>query len=160
MSLFIIVKLFLYFFGQKIGSLAGLGSFQYVLVGENGQLTAIPRVEVSSSTANSNSSSRPPPLQQLQQLQQQASTQVYGHSCRTEGYPQRMEGLGGRWAGPGYSVPDPNPDPPDQDPPDPHFLGLPDPDLDPLVRYMDPDSDPDPSIIKQKIRKTSYPTVL
>jgi hypothetical protein len=76
MSLFIIVKLFLSFFGQKIGSLAGLGNFQYVLVGENGQLTAIPRVEVSSSTANSNSSSRPPPLQQLQQLQQQASTQV------------------------------------------------------------------------------------
>jgi hypothetical protein len=75
MSLFIIVKLFLSFFGQKIGSLAGLGNFQYVLVGENGQLTAIPRVEVSSSTANSNSS-RPPPLQQLQQLQQQASTQV------------------------------------------------------------------------------------
>jgi hypothetical protein len=36
--------------------------------------------------------------------------------------------------------------------PDPHVLGLPDPDLDPLVRGMDPDPalDPDPSIIMQK----------
>jgi hypothetical protein len=30
------------------------------------------------------------------------------------------------------------------------FLGLLDPDLDPLVRGMDPDPDPDPSIIMQK----------
>jgi hypothetical protein len=34
---------------------------------------------------------------------------------------------------------------PDPDPPDPHFLGLPDPD--PLVRGMDPD----PSVVKQKL---------
>ncbi len=56
------------------------------------------------------------------------------------------------------SVPDPNPDP---DPPDPHVLGL--PDLDPLVRGMDPDPalDPDPSNIMQKIvRKTLIPTIL
>jgi hypothetical protein len=41
--------------------------------------------------------------------------------------------------------PDPNPDP--------HFLGLLDPD--PLVRGMDPDpaSDPDPSITKQNSKK-------
>jgi hypothetical protein len=32
--------------------------------------------------------------------------------------------------------------------PDPHVLGLPDPDLNPLVRGMDPD--PDPSIIMRK----------
>jgi hypothetical protein len=31
------------------------------------------------------------------------------------------------------------------------FLGLLDPDLDPLVRGMDPDPDPDPSIIKKKL---------
>jgi hypothetical protein len=36
----------------------------------------------------------------------------------------------------------------DPDPPDPHVLGLMNPDPDPLVRGMDPD--PDPSIIKQK----------
>jgi hypothetical protein len=38
------------------------------------------------------------------------------------------------------------------DPPDPHVLGLLDPDPDSLVRDMDPDPDPDPdpSIIKQK----------
>jgi hypothetical protein len=30
------------------------------------------------------------------------------------------------------------------------FLGLLDPDPDPLVRGMDPDQDPDPSIFKQK----------
>jgi hypothetical protein len=36
------------------------------------------------------------------------------------------------------------------------FLGLLDPDPDPLVRGMDPD----PSISKQKIRKTLIPTVL
>jgi hypothetical protein len=30
------------------------------------------------------------------------------------------------------------------------FLGFIDPDLDPLVRGMDPDPDSDPSIIKQK----------
>ncbi len=40
---------------------------------------------------------------------------------------------------------DPNPDPPD-----PHVLGLLDPNPDPLVRGMDPDPDPYPSIIKQK----------
>jgi hypothetical protein len=48
------------------------------------------------------------------------------------------------------SVPDPNQDPDQQDP---HVLGL--PDLDPLVRGMDPDLDPapnpDPSI--RNIRK-------
>jgi hypothetical protein len=44
----------------------------------------------------------------------------------------------------------------DPDPPDPHVLGLLDPDPDPLVRGMDPDPDPaldpdpDPSIIMQK----------
>jgi hypothetical protein len=38
------------------------------------------------------------------------------------------------------------------------FLGLLDPDPDPLVRGMDPD--PDPSIIKQKKKKTLIPTVL
>ncbi len=42
----------------------------------------------------------------------------------------------------------------DPDPPDPHFLGLPEPVPDPLVRGMDPDPgtalDPDPSIIMQK----------
>ncbi len=39
------------------------------------------------------------------------------------------------------------------------FLGLLDPDLDPLVRGTDPD--PDPSIIKpEKIRKTLIPSVL
>jgi hypothetical protein len=37
---------------------------------------------------------------------------------------------------------------PDLDPPDPHVLGLLDPD--PLVRGMDPDTDPAPSVIKQK----------
>ncbi len=37
---------------------------------------------------------------------------------------------------------------PDPDPPDPHVLGLPDPD--PLVRGLDPNPAPDPSIIKQK----------
>ncbi len=44
------------------------------------------------------------------------------------------------------SVPDPDPNPD----PDPHVLGLPDPD--PLVRSMDPGTDPapDPSIIMQK----------
>jgi hypothetical protein len=36
----------------------------------------------------------------------------------------------------------------DPDPPDPHVLGLLDPDPDPLARGMDPD--PDPSIIMQK----------
>jgi hypothetical protein len=36
----------------------------------------------------------------------------------------------------------------DPDQPDPHFLGLLDPD--PLVRGIDPDPAPDPSIIKQK----------
>jgi hypothetical protein len=36
----------------------------------------------------------------------------------------------------------------DPDPPDPHVLGLLDPD--PLVRGMDPDPDPEPSIIKKK----------
>ncbi len=36
----------------------------------------------------------------------------------------------------------------DPDPLDRVFLGL--PDLDPLVRGTDPDSDPDPSVIKQK----------
>ncbi len=44
---------------------------------------------------------------------------------------------------PGSSVPDPDPDPTD-----PNVLGHPDPDL--LVRCMDPDPVPDPSIIKQK----------
>ena len=44
------------------------------------------------------------------------------------------------------------------------FLGLLDPDPDPLVRGMDPDPDPaldpDPSIIMQKIvRKTLIPTI-
>jgi hypothetical protein len=45
------------------------------------------------------------------------------------------------------SVADPDPNP---DPPDPHVLDL--LDSDPLVRVMDPDSDPapDPSITKQK----------
>jgi hypothetical protein len=42
----------------------------------------------------------------------------------------------------------------DPDSPDPHVLGLLDPDPDPLVRGMDldpdPVSDPDPSITKQK----------
>jgi hypothetical protein len=38
------------------------------------------------------------------------------------------------------------------------FLSLPDPD--PLVRYMDLDPDPVPSIIKQIERKTVIPTVL
>ncbi len=33
---------------------------------------------------------------------------------------------------------------------DPYVLGLLDPDPDPLVRNMDPDLDPDPSITKQK----------
>ncbi len=37
---------------------------------------------------------------------------------------------------------------PDPDPPDPHVLGLLDPDPDPLIRCMDPY--PDPSIIEQK----------
>jgi hypothetical protein len=41
------------------------------------------------------------------------------------------------------SVADPDPNP---DPPDPHVLGLPDPDLNPLVKGMDPD----PSITMQK----------
>ena len=36
----------------------------------------------------------------------------------------------------------------DPDLSDPYVLGLPDPDPDPLVRWLDPD--PDPSIIKQK----------
>jgi hypothetical protein len=47
------------------------------------------------------------------------------------------------------------------------FLGLQDPDPDPLVRGMDPDPDPaldpdpDPSIIMQKIvRNTLIPTIL
>ena len=45
------------------------------------------------------------------------------------------------------------------------FLGLQDPDPDPLVRGMDPDPaldpDPDPSIIMPKIvRKTLIPTIL
>ncbi len=43
------------------------------------------------------------------------------------------------------------------------FLGLLDPDLDPLVRGMDPDTATDPSIIKQKpktVGKTLIPTVL
>jgi hypothetical protein len=39
----------------------------------------------------------------------------------------------------------------DPDPSDPSmFLGLLDPDTDPLVRDMDPDPGPDPSIIKQQ----------
>ncbi len=46
------------------------------------------------------------------------------------------------------AVPDPYLDP---DPPDPHVLGLLDPDSDPLVTGMDPD--PDPSIIKQNSKK-------
>ncbi len=33
------------------------------------------------------------------------------------------------------------------------FLGLPDPDPDPLVRCMDPDWDPDPYIINKKGKK-------
>jgi hypothetical protein len=33
------------------------------------------------------------------------------------------------------------------------FLGLPYPDLDPLVRGRDPDPDPDPSIIKKNRKK-------
>ncbi len=33
------------------------------------------------------------------------------------------------------------------------FLGLLDPDPDPLARVMDPDPAPDPSIIKQNIKK-------
>ncbi len=42
------------------------------------------------------------------------------------------------------------------------FLSHPDPDPNPLVRGMDPDwaSDPDPSIIKQIVRKTLISTVL
>jgi hypothetical protein len=43
------------------------------------------------------------------------------------------------------NVPDPEPDPPD-----PHILGLLDPDPGPLVRSMDPAPYPDPSIIMQK----------
>jgi hypothetical protein len=38
------------------------------------------------------------------------------------------------------------------------FLGLPDPDPDPLVRGMDPD--PDPSIIMKNSKKTLVPTIL
>ncbi len=47
--------------------------------------------------------------------------------------------------------PDQNPDP---DPPDDMFLGLLDPDPDPLVRGMDPDPvlDPDPSISDENSR--------
>jgi hypothetical protein len=40
---------------------------------------------------------------------------------------------------------------PDPDPPDPHVLGLPDPD--PLVRGMDPDPAPYPSIIKGTVQR-------
>jgi hypothetical protein len=46
----------------------------------------------------------------------------------------------------------------DPDLSDPMFLGLLDPNPDLLVRGTDPD--PDPSIIKQKIRKILIPTVL
>jgi hypothetical protein len=38
----------------------------------------------------------------------------------------------------------------DPDPSDSYISGLLDPDLDPLVRGMDPYPDPDPSIIKEK----------
>jgi hypothetical protein len=57
------------------------------------------------------------------------------------------------WTSVGTSVPDPNPDP---DPLDSHFLGL--PDLDPLVKVMDPD--PDLSLSKKKNKKTLIPTFL
>ncbi len=50
-------------------------------------------------------------------------------------------------------VADPNPDP---DPSNPYFLGLQDPDQDPLVRGMDPDPDHEAKIV----RKTLIPTVL
>jgi hypothetical protein len=44
------------------------------------------------------------------------------------------------------------------------FLGLLDPDPDPLVRGMDPDSgpapDPDPSILSKIVKKTLISTVL
>ncbi len=39
---------------------------------------------------------------------------------------------------------------PDSDPSDPYVLGLLDPDPDTLVRGLDPDPAPDPSIIKLK----------
>ncbi len=52
---------------------------------------------------------------------------------------------------PNPDPPDPNPDPPDPnpDPPDKYVLGLLDADPNPLVRGLDPDPAPDPSIIKQ-----------
>jgi hypothetical protein len=62
---------------------------------------------------------------------------------RSQEEGRRRRGAPRRWILPG-SVADPNLDP------DPHFLGLLDPDPDPSVRGMDPDPDLDPSITKQK----------
>ncbi len=111
MSLFIIVKLFFYFLGRKLGAWPVWATSSMCWWGrtDSSRLFRALRSPAPPPTATAavglrlysscNSCNNRPPHR-------------YAHSCRTEGYPERMEGIMGK-RGPGYSVPDP---------PDPHVF--------------------------------------
>jgi hypothetical protein len=94
MSLFIIVKLFLYFLGRKLGAwpVWATSSMCWWARTDSSRLFPALRSPAPQPTATAvglrlcsscNSCNNRPPHR-------------YAHSCRTEGYPQRMEGYNGK----------------------------------------------------------------